>query len=82
MDGFAVHDSSAIAYVVDPDLFEVVTGGLRAVTEGIAIGQTILSHEGKNFTPAAWDNVPHKRVCIDVDSEKFLDLYQQTITSQ
>ena len=36
MDGFAVHDSSAIAYVIDPDLFEVVTGGLRAVTEGIA----------------------------------------------
>ena len=38
MDGFAVHDSSAIAYAIDPDLFTVTTGALRMVSEGIAIG--------------------------------------------
>jgi purine nucleosidase len=79
MDGFAVHDSSAIAYVIDPGLFKVDTGALRAVTEGIAIGQTILSPAGKNFPPGVWDNVPHKQVCIDVESQKLLDLYKHTI---
>jgi purine nucleosidase len=79
MDGFSVHDSSAIAYVINPDLFTIDTGALRVVTEGIAIGQTILSPAAKFFPPGAWDGVPHKQVCIDVESQKLLDLYERTI---
>lgn len=79
LDGFAVHDSSAVAYMINPELFTTVTGALRAVTEGIAIGQTILAPAATQFPPGAWDGVPHKQVCIDVDSQGLLDLYEATI---
>ncbi len=79
MDGFAVHDSSAVAYVISPQLFTVDTGALRVVTEGIAIGQTILSPAGVHFPPGAWDGVPHKQVGVDVNSQGLLDLYERTI---
>jgi hypothetical protein len=47
------------------DRIIVMGGALRVVTEGIAIGQT--------------NGVPHKQVCIDVESQKLLDLYERTI---
>jgi inosine-uridine nucleoside N-ribohydrolase len=82
MDGFAVHDSSAIAFAIDPTLFTVGTGAIRVVTEGIAMGQTILAPADKSFPPSPWDGVPHKQICVDVDSQGLLDLYEKTICSQ
>ena len=79
MDGFAVHDASAVAYVIEPTLFATDSGALRAVTGGIAIGQTILAPAGGGFPPGPWEAVPHKQVCIDVDSRGLLDLYERTI---
>ena len=40
--GIYVHDPSAIMYLIDPSLFTVRTGPVRVVTEGIAIGETIM----------------------------------------
>lgn len=49
------------------------------VTEGIAIGQTIAALEGKNYPPGAWDGRPQHRICVAVDSERFLKFYRETI---
>lgn len=78
-DCFFVHDSSAIAYAIRPELFKVKRGAIRVVTEGIAIGQTIMAPEGEFFPPGEWDDIPHKQACIAVDSEAMLALYEQTI---
>ena len=40
--GIYVHDPSAIMSIIDPSLFTVRTGAVRVVTEGIAIGETIM----------------------------------------
>ena len=76
---FFVHDSSAIAYAIQPELFEVQKGALRVVTEGIAAGQTIMAPADKKFPPSPWDNMPVQQACISVDSKGLLELYRQTI---
>ncbi|HWZ47487.1 MAG TPA: nucleoside hydrolase, partial [Herbaspirillum sp.] len=72
-DGFYVHDSSAVAYAIDPTLFSIEEGPVRVVTEGFAIGHTIQSK------PGAWGERRSQRICNDVDSARLLDLYRRVI---
>jgi len=77
-----VHDSSAVAYWLDPSLFTTRTGAIRVVTEGIAVGQTIQKPDGKHFPPGAWDGRPSHAVCVAVESERFLALYRGTLAER
>lgn len=79
IDGFYVHDSSAVAAAIAPELFAGETGAIRVVTEGIAFGQTILKPDGRTYPPGAWDNRPSHKVLTRVRSDAFLDLYRATI---
>jgi inosine-uridine nucleoside N-ribohydrolase len=81
VDGFAVHDSCAVAYVLAPELFTVRRGTTRVVTEGISRGQTILTPEDRQFPPSAWDDMPLQQGCIGVDADAVLELYLQTLTA-
>lgn len=77
--GMHTHDPSAIAYVLDPTLFTTVRGPLRVVTEGIAAGQTLLDRSQNWRDPNPWTGQPAVNVCLGVDSERLLALYQQRI---
>ena len=79
VDGFAVHDSCAVAYVLAPDLFEVERGRVRVVTDGISRGQTIFVPAEKKFPPSAWDDIPSQLGCVGVDAPALLALYQETL---
>jgi len=81
VDGFPVHDSCAVAYVLAPDLFEVRRGSMRVATTGITRGQTILSPAEKKFPPGDWDGIPHQSGCVGVDAEGLLDLYEKILTA-
>lgn len=81
VDGFAVHDSCAVAFVMAPELFSVQQGTTRVVTEGISRGQTILVPAAKKFPPSAWDDIPQQQGCIGVEADALLDLYHTTLTS-
>lgn len=74
LDGLHVHDSSALAYVIDPTLFE---------TKTVPVEVEIHSPTNFGLTAADWrlrsDKEPNVNVCIDVDSERFLNLYQQRL---
>ncbi len=75
LDGFHVHDSSAVAYVVDPTLFE---------TRHLPVEVEIHSIENAGLTATDWrqrsQKAPNVHVCVDVDSERFLRLYRQRLT--
>jgi inosine-uridine nucleoside N-ribohydrolase len=82
LPGIPVHDSSAVAYLLDPSLFTTRGGPLRVVTEGIAIGQTIQMPNTRRFPPGnAWEGRPEHLICIDGDAQRFLDLYFDTIVA-
>ncbi|MFG6179492.1 nucleoside hydrolase [Halomonas sp. THAF12] len=81
IDGCYVHDSSAVAYVLDPGLFEVRRGPVRAVRDGLAMGQTIQRPDAQDFPPNAWDGLPSQRVCVDVDGERLMTLFMDTFVA-
>ena len=80
--GCYMHDTSAIAYTINPDLFEVVNGPVRVATEGFAKGQTILKDNDYVYPENHWEVVTDSTVCMGVDEQGVLDLYEKTMTRQ
>lgn len=76
-----VHDSSAVAYLLDPTLFKTRKGAIRVVTDGLATGQTIQKPDDYNFPPGPWDDRPSHAICTDVDAARLLALYRRTIVA-
>jgi len=72
--GFHVHDSSAVAYVIDPTLFTT-----RHVYVDVEYhspfhqGQTVADWNGRR------EREPNTLVCVDVDSPRFLELYRRRL---
>ena len=79
LSGFAVHDSSAVAYALHPELFTLERGPVRVAVDGVARGQTILRPAGTLRFASAWDNRPDVNVCVGVDVAAFLAFYRDSI---
>ncbi|MBK8083049.1 MAG: nucleoside hydrolase [Devosia sp.] len=79
MDGFYVHDSSAVAYALHPEFYRTETGAIRVATDGIAAGQTIIKPDSKRFPPGPWDGRPSQTICTEVNAAAVLDLYRRTL---
>lgn len=79
VDGIYVHDSSAIMYVSAPDLFTTISGPIRVITEGPAIGHTMQKTQTKRYPVDAWADFPAQNVCSDVDVEGYLRRYQDVL---
>jgi inosine-uridine nucleoside N-ribohydrolase len=77
--GIYVHDSSAVAFVLAPQLFKTRSGPVRVLTDGIAVGQTIQKPWTMPVPAPAWDNRPDCQVCVEVDVPGMLALYERTI---
>ena len=70
-----VHDSSALAYVIDPTLFETrhVYTDVDHQSEHHH-GQTVPDWRGQR------EREPNVHVAVAVDSERFLELYRQRLS--
>ncbi len=79
LEGIYVHDASAVAYLLAPELFTIRQGPVRVLTEGIAAGQTIQKPEGMPCAAPAWDSRPACNVCVGVDVAGVLALYERTL---
>jgi inosine-uridine nucleoside N-ribohydrolase len=82
-----LHDSSAIAYWLKPELYQTKTAVIRVVTQGLAAGQTIAGHidgDSTGYVINDWEQIgsqPIKpcRFCVSVNAQAVLDLYKQTL---
>ena len=81
IDGCYAHDVSAVAYVVDPTIFTTIEGAVCVATEGVAIGQTIMSRFGIPYPLTFWSQRPKQKACMQVDSEKLVTLFETSMTS-
>ena len=63
--GIFVHDSSAIAYMLEPSLFKTRRWAIRVGTQGLGRGKT-WPQTGRQALPA-WAGRPKATVCVDVD---------------
>jgi inosine-uridine nucleoside N-ribohydrolase len=72
-EGFHVHDSSALAYVIDPTLFTTRPAFVDVEYHSPHHdGQTVADWRGRR-------EPPNTLVCVDVESERFLELYRQRL---
>ncbi|QUX95103.1 nucleoside hydrolase [Marinomonas sp. CT5] len=81
MDGCYFHDASTIAYILDPSIFGVELGAVRVTCDGIGIGQTIFAPQGMTFPEPHWNDVPMTQVCMEVDSDRLLALFESAMVS-
>jgi inosine-uridine nucleoside N-ribohydrolase len=79
LQGIYVHDSSAVAYLLAPQLYTTRRGPVRVLTEGIAAGHTLQKPIGFAAPAPHWDDRPSCEVCIGVDSAAMLALYASTL---
>jgi inosine-uridine nucleoside N-ribohydrolase len=75
LEAMPVHDSSALAYVIDPTLFTTrhVYTDVDHQSEHHH-GQTVPDWRGQR------EREPNVHVAVDVDSERFLELYRQRLS--
>ncbi len=75
IEGCYAHDVSALAYVVSPDWFETVEGPVCVATDGVAMGQTIMSRYGIPYPLSYWDDRPSQKACLGVKSDQVLKFF-------
>lgn len=79
MDGCHVHDPSAIAYVIEPELFTLRSGAVRVVTDGPAEGMTIQKIDQRKYMHDEWSAFYAQNVGVGVKSDTLLSLYRESI---
>lgn len=80
--GFFMHDASAAAYIVAPELFTTRSGPVRVVEDGVAIGQTIQRDPALWYPPGPWDGRPDQKIATDVEAQAVLDLVLGTLVQR
>jgi len=75
----AMHDAAAIAYVLIPDAFEVLSGGARVVPDGMAIGQLAVNRKRADYPISHWQDRPDTAVCMAVDSQRVREHFLQSL---
>ena len=75
-----IHDASAVAYLLRPDLYRTEAAVVRVATEGIAMGQTIHDSTRRVFATDDWLDLPTCNVCVGVDAPAVMALYLSTLS--
>lgn len=74
IEGFYVHDPTAVAAVINPDLFQTRELYVDVITDSeTALGQTVGDFRNQ------WEKPPNIRVCLGVDAPAVLDLYANRV---
>lgn len=74
-----IHDSSAVAFLIAPQHYKTESGPVRVVTEGIALGQSILGRHPERYASTHWQQRPEVKVCTEVDGKAVRTLYIETL---
>ena len=79
--GMPIHDSSAIAYLINKNLFNTINYPIVVETEGISRGKTWMGTSKTEDINDPWSNRVNVNICIEVDSEKVIELIRKTLTN-
>lgn len=71
-----VHDSNAVAYLLDPEAFTTQEGSIRVVVDGSNKGQTLF-HEATGDSASEGERTC--RICTAVNADAVLSLYATTL---
>jgi inosine-uridine nucleoside N-ribohydrolase len=83
IDGIFLHDPSAVAYLLDPSLFQRETWPIRVETVGISRGKTWPSMgDTDDPDPLAWKGRPKIMVCTEVHGERVVELIARRLSKR
>jgi inosine-uridine nucleoside N-ribohydrolase len=71
--GIHVHDSTAITYLLKPELFKTVQHPIRVETTGISRGKTWAAF-GRSNKEMAWEGRPKINICVDLNTQAAIEL--------
>jgi inosine-uridine nucleoside N-ribohydrolase len=76
--------AAGILYMIDPTIFKYKKGPVRVVTEGIAIGQTIMPAYDFHvpLNPSMFKGRPLVSAALEVDVERFLKYYEEIMVGK
>lgn len=75
----AMHDAAAVAYVLIPDAFTVVSGPARVVPDGMAAGQFAIDRKGYTYASQYWSDRSLTHACMQVDSARVREHFLTTL---
>ena len=81
-DGMALHDTLAIAWLCQPEAFQLSEGPLRVITEGIARGQTVRKLSALASREDPFRHLPAQRVALGVDAARVRDHFFRTLSDR
>lgn len=73
VDGIYVHDSTTIAYLLDPSAFKTQSWPVRVETQGFSRGKT-WPYQRPSKRAVAFHNRPPVDVCVEIDSARTIEL--------
>lgn len=71
------HDAMPLAYLVDPNLFELTEGNARVATDPLNRGATIIAPKGSTTSPL-WTEAQTIKVATKVNAQALTQLYVDT----
>ncbi|WP_110687372.1 nucleoside hydrolase [Salinicola aestuarinus] len=80
IDGCCPHDSCALAWLLQPELFTIQEGYLSVITDGLAEGQTLLAPLSREFVDSRWSIGAAKQVCMDANGPAVIEWIVDTLT--
>lgn len=81
-DGYPNHDSTAVAYLLNPELFTTDERAVRVVTDGITIGHVVAAEKRHFSRPGPWFGLPFSKVTLGVDVPGVQQLLEAAITEE
>jgi inosine-uridine nucleoside N-ribohydrolase len=73
LEGYYIHDPTAVAYLIDPDALEVRDYPVRVETQGISAGNTCVNTNSRYVHPD-WRDRPSVGIAVSVNAERVLNL--------
>lgn len=76
----AMHDATAVVYLLERTAFKCAAGPARVVPDGIAVGQLIIDRKGNADESGHWQGRPHVSAAMTVDASRVRDAFLATVT--
>ncbi len=75
----AMHDATAVVYLLERDVFSCAAGAARVVEEGVATGQLIMDRKGYDYEVKHWRDRPVCHAAMTVDAERVRRCFLDTV---
>lgn len=79
-DGMVIHDCCAAVFLTDPDLFRLAHGQVRVLSQGPALGLTVMNPQDRKGPTGEWADLPLQAYAWDGAVDQIISQISRTCT--